>query len=80
MADPNPSTLIVAELMQKLAASPFQPFTIVLSSGDRHDVPSADHLTITRLLRRIELETDEPRIIDINPLHVVALETVKPAA
>lgn len=80
MAESNPVTLIVAELMRRLGAAPFVPFTIVMSNGDRHEVPTADHLTITRLLRQVVLETDEPRIVDINPLHIVALEHLRPAA
>ena len=79
MAGSDPSTLMVAELMQRLAASPFVPFAIVMSNGDRHVVPTADHLTITGLLRKIVFETDEPRIVDINPLHIVALERLEPA-
>ena len=78
--DSNPTTLVVAELMRRLAATPFIPFTIVMSNGDRHFVPTADHLSITRLLRQVMLETDEPRIIDINPLHVASIENHKPAA
>jgi len=80
MPDFNPATIIVAELLRKLEAVPFVPFTIVMSNGVRYDVPRADHITITRRLRRIELETDEPRIVDINALHVASLETLKPAA
>ena len=79
--NPDPTTVILAELMQRLADTPFVPFTIVMSNGDRHEVPTADHITITRLLRRVELETDEPRIIDINPLHVATIERAgRPAA
>lgn len=80
MAETNPVTLILAELVRRLAAVPFVPFSIVMSNGDRHEVPTADHLTITRLLRQVVLETDEPRIVDINPLHIVALEQLRPAA
>ena len=78
--NPNPSTVVIAELMRRLAHVPFVPFMIVMSSGDRHVVPTADHLTITRLLRQIVLETDEPRIVDINPLHVVSIERVGESA
>ncbi len=83
MADPlpNPTTTVIAELNRRLAEVPFVPFTIVMSNGDRHEVPTADHLTITRLLRQVVLETDEPRIVDINPLHVASIERAgRPAA
>ena len=79
--DPNPTSVVLAELMRRLATIPFVPFTIVMSNGDRHEVPTADHLYITRLLRQVVLETDEPRIVDINPLHVASIERAgKPAA
>jgi hypothetical protein len=39
--DPNPTTVVLAELMRRLAAIPFVPFTIVMSNGDRHEVPTA---------------------------------------
>lgn len=78
---PNPTTTIIAELNRRQAAVPFVPFTIVMSNGTRHEVPTADHLTITRLLRQVVLETDEPRIVDINPLHVATIERAgRPAA
>jgi hypothetical protein len=52
-----------------------------MSNGDRLEVPTADHLYITRLLRQVVLETDEPRIVDINPLRVASIERAgKPAA
>jgi hypothetical protein len=78
MADFNPISVTVAELVRWTAAVPYVPFTIVMSNGERHAVPTADHLTITRLLREVVLETDEPRIVDINPLHIVALEKIPP--
>lgn len=71
---PNPIAGVVAELLKRLSSTPFVPFTIVMSNGDRHHVPTSDHLNITKLLRRVELETDEPRIVEINPLHVVSIE------
>jgi hypothetical protein len=80
MAEFNPVAITVAELARRLAVVPFVPFTIVMSNGERHAVPSADHLTITRLLKQVVLETDEPRIVDINPVHIVALESIRPAA
>ena len=78
---PDPTAVILAELAQRLADNPFVPFTIVMSNGNRHEVPTADHITITRLLRRVELETDEPGIIGINPLHIATIERAgRPAA
>jgi hypothetical protein len=76
----DPNTLVVAQLNERLAAMPFRPFDIVMSNGVRHHVPTPDHLTVTRLLRRIHLETDEPRMIEVNPLHVASIEDHQDAA
>jgi hypothetical protein len=80
MADPI--AVFTAEIMMRLAERQFQPFVIVLSDGSRHSVPTRDHCTVTRLLRRIEVEYDDPlTIAHINPLHITRLETEqKPAA
>ena len=76
----NPNVAVLGQLNKRLAAVPFKPFDIVMSSGDRHHVPTPDHITITRLLRRIELETDDVRIVEINPLHVASIEDHQNAA
>jgi hypothetical protein len=79
MADPT--TTIVAEIIARLGDRKFTPFTIVLSDGSRETIPSPEHCTITRLLRRIEVEHDNGNITIINPLHITKLELVhKPAA
>jgi hypothetical protein len=76
---PDPTTNIVAKIMARLAEREFRPFVIMLSDGTRHDIPTRDHCTVTRLLRRIELERDDGTITHINPLHITKLE-VLPAA
>jgi hypothetical protein len=79
MADPT--TTFVAEIMMRLAEREFRPFSILLSDGSRHHVPTPEHCTVTRLLRRIELEYDGLTMVHINPLHITRLETAhKPAA
>jgi hypothetical protein len=78
MADP--STTIVAEIIARLDEREFRPFAIVLSDGARSDIVSRDHCTVTRLLRRIEVEHDDGSITHVNPLHITGLELRKPAA
>ena len=78
MADPT--TNIVAEIIARLAEREFRPFVITLSDGAQFKIPSRDHCTVTRLLRRIELEHDDGSITHINPLHITKLELQKPAA
>lgn len=79
---PDPVTLITAELISRLEEPNFRPFSIMLSDGSVHDVPTRDHCTITRLLRRIEVERDNGRVVQINPLHITRIEAIdrKPAA
>ena len=78
MADPT--TTIVAEIIARLDERDFHPFAIMLSDGARYEIPSRDHCTVTRLLRRIEIEHDDGSITHINPLHITKLELRKPAA
>ena len=78
MADPT--TNIVADIVARLAEREFRPFVIMLSDGARYPIPSRDHCTVTRVLRRIELEHDDGSITHINPLHITRIEQHKPAA
>ena len=78
---PDPTVLITAELVARLDPREFQPFSIVLSDGSRHEIPTADHCVVTKILRRIEVEHDDGTIAIINPLHIAKLELHKrPAA
>lgn len=81
MSDLNPATVIVAELLQRLAERPFEPFVIVLSNGSRHEVPSPDHCTVTRFSRRVTIDHDDGSFVTINSLHIAQIELLhKPAA
>jgi hypothetical protein len=80
MADANPVTVVIAELLARLDHAGFEPFTIVMTDGSRHDVPSADHCSVSRLLRRITVEHDDGSIVFVNPLHIIKLESHRPAA
>jgi hypothetical protein len=73
----NPLTVFLAELIRRLESVPFEPFTIHMTDGREFYVPTPDHITISRKLRQISYETDEPRIHDINPVHVVRIERGK---
>ena len=70
----NPITVILAELIRRLETVPFEPFTIHMTDGRKHYVPTSDHISITKKLRQVCYETDEPRIYDINPVHIVRIE------
>jgi hypothetical protein len=76
---PDPTTNIIAEILGRLEAREFRPFTITLSDGADYEIPSRDHCTVTRLLRRVEIERDDGSITHINPLHITKLDLRKPA-
>ena len=81
MPDPNPTSVIVAELLQRLAKQPFAPFVIVLSNGSRHEVPSHEHCTVTRFSRRVTVDHDDGSFVTVNPLHIAHIALLhKPAA
>ncbi len=80
MPDTNPVTFVVAEILARLNEAGFEPFTIVMSDGSRIDVPTPDHCSVSRLLRRITVEHDDGAVFYVNPLHVIKLERLKPAA
>ncbi len=77
---PDSTTVITAQLLRRLNAPSFKPFIIVTSDGSRHKVPSRDHLTITRLLQRVELEHDNGDVDEINPLHITKIKVPRSAA
>lgn len=78
MADPV--SMVVADIARRLEAADFRPFTLFLSDGSRVEVPTRDHCTITRLLRRIEVEYDDLTMIRVNPLHITRIEERSSAA
>ena len=81
MPDVNPATVIIAELVQRLGQKPFEPFVIVLSNGSRHVVPTADHCTVQRFSRRVNVDHDDGSFVTINPLHIAQIELLhRPAA
>ena len=78
--EPNPELKNLAELQARMRMVPFVPFRIVLSSGKTYDVPTVDHLSITRLLHRVSVEYDDWTAAYINLLHITAIEPLAPAA
>ena len=75
----NRATVNLAELQARVSAAPFVPFRIVLSSGKTYDVPTPDHLSISRLLHRISVEYDDGTASYISLVHINAIEPLSPA-
>lgn len=65
---------MIGDIRQHLEAAPFEPFTIVTSSGRRYPVPSADHAGLNPSASRVVVWFDDESSVTIAGLHVVALE------
>lgn len=74
----NPNTLMLAKLIEWHNAVPFIPFLVVASSGKAYEVPTPEHLTITRLLREVHIEKDDGTAAMISPFHITAIERLQP--
>ena len=71
---------MLARIRTLQGAVPFIPFIITVSDGKTSEVPTPDHVTVTRLLHEIVLEFDDCSIVNLNPLHVTGVERQPPAA
>jgi hypothetical protein len=70
----NPISVVLAKIRELQRAAPFKPFAVVTSSGKSYDIPTADHLTVMGLTRRIVIEFDDYSSAEVNPLHVSSVE------
>jgi hypothetical protein len=65
---------MIGDIRQHLEAAPFEPFTIVTSSGRRYSVPSADHAGLNPRGTRVVVWFDDDASVTIAGLHVAAIE------
>jgi len=65
---------MIADLRHHLQAGPFEPFSIVTSSGDRYQIASADHAGIHPHGSRIVIWFDDDSSVTVSGLHIVAIE------
>jgi hypothetical protein len=70
---------MIGDIRKYLGATPFEPFTIVTSSGRRYPVPSADHANSNPQGTRVVVWFDDDASVTITGLHVAALEKGKPS-
>jgi hypothetical protein len=57
-----------------LTAAPFEPFSIVTSSGRRYQVPSRDHAGINPRGSRVVIWFDDGGGVTVSALHIAAIE------
>ena len=71
---------MITDIQRLLAARPFEPFSIVSSSGQHYRVASPDHATVNRQGSRLLVWFDNESEVIVSGLHIAAIETGKPRA
>ncbi len=65
---------VIADIVHLVEAQPFTPFSIVTSSGQRYNVPTADHIGFNPKRTRVIVYFDDDGHVPIAPLHITAIE------
>src|SRR5438045_749019 len=70
----NKIMFMTPDLRQYLAAIPFVPFSIVMSSGRRYPIPTADHAGLDPSGKRAVVWFDDGSGVTISAIHITAIE------
>ena len=65
---------MIGDIRQLLHVAPFEPFTIVTTSGIRYAVPTADHVGLNPRSSRAVVWFDDDSSVTISGLHIAAIE------
>lgn len=65
---------MIADVRPHLAATPFEPFSIVTSSGHRYAVASPAHAGVHPRGSRVVVWFDDDSSVTLAALHIVAIE------
>ena len=65
---------MIGDIRQHLEAAPFEPFTIVTTSGMRYPVATADHVGLNPRGSRVVVWFDDDSSVTISGLHIAAIE------
>jgi hypothetical protein len=65
---------MIGDIRQHLEAAPFEPFTIVTTSGMRYSVITADHGGLNPQGSRVVVWFDDDSSVTISGLHIAAIE------
>lgn len=65
---------MMGDIREQLQVAPFEPFTIVTTSGARYPVPSADHAGLSPRGGRVVVWFDDDSSITMSGLHIAAIE------
>ncbi len=69
---------MIALIRQLLEAGPFQPFSIITSSGKRYLVASSDHASINPQGTQVVIWFDDESSVTLSGLHITAVEKQAP--
>ena len=67
-------TAVIVEVRHYLQAVPFEPFFIVMSSGQSYPVPTPDHASVGPR-GRLVIWFDDGGSVTLSALHIVGIET-----
>jgi hypothetical protein len=70
---------MIADIRQCLRAGPFEPFSIVSSSGNRYRVGAADHAGVNPRGSQVVACFDDQGSVTFSGLHIVAIEKDAPS-
>jgi len=65
---------MTGEIREQLQVAPFEPFTIVTTSGARYPVPSPDHAGLNPRGSRVIVWFNDDSSVTISGLHIAAIE------
>ena len=65
---------MIADVRHHLEARPFEPFSIITSSGNRYRVATADHADINPIGNRTVVWFDDGGSVTVAGLHIVYIE------
>jgi len=65
---------MTADVRHHLDARPFEPFSIVTSSGQRYRVATADHASVNPRGSRTVVWFDDDSSVTVAGLHIAAIE------
>jgi hypothetical protein len=65
---------MIADIRQHLEVAPFEPFTIVTTSGRRYSVATADHASLNPQGSRVLVWFDDDSPVTISKLHIASIE------
>jgi hypothetical protein len=71
---------MIADIERLLAARPFQPFSLVTSSGKQYRVASPEHAGFNPARTRVLIWFDDESSVDVAALHIVSLEKDPPVS